>query len=66
MTTTPTITARLAKGVRLFLESGHSHEETAARLEIPNHVVEAIAAGRAVVRGEAEAEYTLPRQELES
>lgn len=66
MTTNPTITARLAKGVRLFLESGHSHQETASRLEVPTHVVEAIAAGRAVVRGEDEADYTLPRQELEA
>jgi hypothetical protein len=66
MTPNPTITARLAKGVRLFLESGHGHRETASRLEVPTHVVEAIAAGRAVVRGEAEAEYTLPRQELEA
>lgn len=65
MTTNPTTTARLAKGVRLFLESGHSHQETAARLEVPNHVVKAIAAGRAVVRGEAEAEYTLPRWGVE-
>jgi hypothetical protein len=63
--TTPTITARLAKGVRLFLESGHSRIETAARLEIPKHVVEAIAAGRAVVKGEAEATYTLPRWGVE-